>query len=306
MKIQKILLGVFMLSFLTGLFFVISTNNIFKFDNGDKLIKQSILVSNKSGKEIPKKVKPIENEFIIPYDEAKNYGGSELLDKGYFLDLDRKYKYKLLEIGEYHGDQINAKSGEKWLGIFAAHTGIFVKKTKIKVTRVHDVIVDDNPVQKTGKKVSVLGESLPFLLINGVKDFDEGEVKTYFKGLTGNETPGLEEYSTDIRKDFSQKYNVNGEIYTLHTAKVFDKQGAERFVLLFESSKKKQIIHISREEDYLGELFWVGDLDRDGKPDIFLSPWIQENTSLNILLLSSEAEGNKLIKVAAILATSGC
>jgi len=61
------------------------------------------------------------------------------------------------------------------------------------------------------------------------------------------------------------------------------------FALILESEQTKFFLHVSA-EDYLGDLFWVGDLDRDDKPDFFLSPWIKENITESSLFLPSEAE----------------
>lgn len=77
------------------------------------------------------------------------------------------------------------------------------------------------------------------------------------------------------------------------------------FVLILEFERAKQILHVSI-EDYLGTLFRVGDLDRDSKPDFYLSPWIKENISESSLFLSSEAENNNLVKKVALMVTVGC
>jgi hypothetical protein len=77
------------------------------------------------------------------------------------------------------------------------------------------------------------------------------------------------------------------------------------FALVLESEQTKQILHVSG-EDYLGILFWVGDLDRDNKPDFFLGAWIKENITESSLFLSSEAEKNNLVKKVALMTTVGC
>lgn len=310
MKMKKLLPFIIILTFLIGLFFVLSANKFVSLfaDNKSEQIEKAENSFVNETVEKESYTKPIlsESEPIISYDEAKTYGGSNMLDEKYFLDLGLKYKYLLLESGGYHGDEVTAKSNETWLGMYSVHTKTYLKKDNIKVERVHDEIVDDSPKQKTGKKVSTSGKVTPLFLINGVRDFREGEIKTYFKGLTFDESAETDEDITEFRKNFIKTFDIGDEKYVLRVVKVYDKQGEKRFILLFESSDKKQILHISRENDYLGTLFWVGDFDRDNKPDLYLSPWIQENTSVNILFLSSKAKGNNLVKIAAILATSGC
>ncbi len=56
----------------------------------------------------------------------------------------------------------------------------------------------------------------------------------------------------------------------------------------------------------LGNLYWVGDLDRDGKPDFFTNLYLNENGDYLNLYLSSRAKKGKLVKKVAVFATSGC
>lgn len=72
--------------------------------------------------------------------------------------FDEKYpfKMKLLETGEgFHGDEIDAKNGETWLGLFEERGQFYLRPTKLKIKRVYDPIVDEDVKKKTGKNVKV-------------------------------------------------------------------------------------------------------------------------------------------------------
>lgn len=80
----------------------------------------------------------------------------------WFENYDQKYKIKMLAAGEFHGDEVKARSGETWLGLFKLGNDFFLAQAKIKVKLVHDVIVDNKPAQKTGKGISVRENFSPF------------------------------------------------------------------------------------------------------------------------------------------------
>ena len=79
--------------------------------------------------------------------------------------------------------------------------------------------------------------------------------------------------------------------------------------LILENGTSKQVLHSNRSfsnDDYLGALEWVGDLNRDGKPDLYLDLYIHDNAIYKNLFLSSEAEKGKLVKKITTFTTTGC
>ena len=53
-------------------------------------------------------------------------------------------------------------------------------------------------------------------------------------------------------------------------------------------------------------LLWAGDLDRDGKLDLYVSVTQHYNVSERKLFLSSQADEGQLVKEVADFVTSGC
>ncbi|HEY0657951.1 MAG TPA: hypothetical protein VGD05_05735 [Pyrinomonadaceae bacterium] len=227
------------------------------------------------------------------------------------------FKIKLLETGEgFHGDEINAKSGETWLGLFEDKGEFYLRSTKLKVKRVHDPIVDEDIKIKTGKSVEASGKNEPLFLTKNAANLSEGKVSTIFKGVTWNEydkNPALKDLYSDevftyIKKDFNQTYEIAGKKLRLSVIEAKNKDNQKILALTLDSDRKRQVLHTIYADGYpeLGTLFWIGDLDRDGGADFYLELFEHENSSVKVLFLSSQADKDKLVKKVAYFWTSGC
>lgn len=313
MKITKTFISVFGLTFLIGL------TAIFLFKNSFVPTRSANQTAEKVSVEMPKAVIDNEEEAeklnkeeaeksdVIYYETAKNFGGAKILDSDYWGEEEEtKYKFEMLETREFHGDEVDAKSGEKWLGLFRENDKFVLRREKITVRRVRDGIVDGrNSKEKTGKSVSVRGKIEPLFLLKNADKFGEGQIETLFRGAVFEEADSVENPITELKNGFVQTYKIGGKNYVLRVERVFNKNLEILFALILESEQTRQILHVSS-DDYLGTLYWVGDFDRDKKPDFFLSPWIKENVSESSLFLSSEAEKNNLVKKVALMGTVGC
>jgi hypothetical protein len=302
MKIRKLFIGIFLLTFLIGL------ASIFLLKNKFIASRDASPAAEKVSAEIPKSVnngrREAEKSDVIFYEAAKSFGGAELLDDYDYWADDEKYKFEMLQTGEFHGNEVEAKSGEKWLGLFNINDEFVLRNEKITVRRVRDFTDDENSKAKRGKSVSVKSKTKPLFLLKNAGNFGEGRIKTLFKGMTFDESDESNSI-TEMKKGFVQTYQIGGANYTLRVERVFNKKMEILFALILESEQVKQILHVSS-EDYLGTLFWVGDLDHDNKPDFFLSPWIKENITDSSLFVSSEAEKNNLVEKVASMTTVGC
>lgn len=299
MKITKIFTGVFLLTFFIGIisFYLLILKT-------EKNVEQV---------EITQTVPP---DFSAPKIETKTE--PEILEENNDWDIeeDSKFKIKLLETGEFHGDDVKAKSGEIWLGLFKEQKGYSLRPTKIKIRRVHDEIVDEDETKKTGKSVGVGGKLKPIFLLKNANKLREANITTLFQGLTIDVISKAEESElvsnetlTTLDKDFVQKYKIGGKEYELKVIQAKNKDNEKILELVLEGDKKKQVLHTIKnfeESDYLGSLSWVGDLDRDGQPDFYFSLYIHDNVEYRNLFLSSEAEADKLVKKVAVFSTSGC
>jgi hypothetical protein len=295
MKIKKTFISVFLATFLIGYVSVLPT----------KKVSEPIKVVESQPKEVslpmPEKTPEIETiEEVNSWFNEKN-----------------PFKIKLLETGEgFHGDEIEAKNGEIWLGLFEEKGKFYLQSTKLKIKRVHDPIVDENIKIKTGKNVEVSNNKDPIFLVKNADKLREGEVLTTFKGITDNEyykNPELEmlnidEVLTYIKKDFNKTYDIAGKKIKLSVIEAKNKDDQKILALTLFSDGKHQILHTIYAEDNpeLGTLFWIGDLDRDGNADFYLGLFEHYNSNVKVLFLSSQAEKDKLVKKVAYFWTTGC
>src|SRR5262245_55043097 len=60
----------------------------------------------------------------------------------------------LLETGEFHGEEVTAQTGERWLGLHITNDHSTLIGYRLTVEKVHDPI-GDSEGEKTGKKVTV-------------------------------------------------------------------------------------------------------------------------------------------------------
>lgn len=283
MKITKTFAGVFLITFLIGCVLVFLTKKTPAPDKSEKAILQAqnhhdfakVISESKVKTEVEQKT----IEEIVDWKEED----------------DSKFKIKLLETGEgFHGDQINAKSGEIWLGLFKENGAYLLRSTKIKVRLVRDEMVDEIG-RKTGKNVSVNGKNQPIFLLKKADMLREGEVKMLFYNPEGEELASFE-------KPFVAEYEINNKKYTLRAERI---DNSAKFTL--ETENVKQILYsVDRMGDATWSLSWVGDLDGDGKLDVFADLNDFYNFSERRLFLSSQAEKGKLVKQVANFWTSGC
>ena len=88
---------------------------------------------------------------------------------------------RLLEVGQFHKEEVEAETGEQWLGLHISEDSSMLLNYELTVESVEDPVVDE-PGQKTGKKVAVDLPLQPIFLINSDWILNAGPVETVFEG----------------------------------------------------------------------------------------------------------------------------
>lgn len=239
----------------------------------------------------------------------------------------REFSMKLLNLGEgFHGDEVLAKTGDEWLGLFRSNDGYLVKSTTLQIKSVHDPIVDEGESIRTGKSISILGSNRPLFLIKGGKSVRPGKAATFFRGMTDDDYDELRSRDiiayngfTTLDKDYRDSFvTADKREYELKVIKAKNVDGQRILALSLESLGVRQILYTvcTWEEDptsrvpewsgQVGRLFWVGDIDRDAKPDFYMELTAHENVVWTGLFLSSEAEKGEHVKLSAEFVITGC
>jgi hypothetical protein len=222
-------------------------------------------------------------------------------------------KILLVETGEgFHGDEAPVKDGERWLGLYVTGGGSSLIRSKVKVERVVDPIVDVDENKMTGKSVSVDHPLKPVFLVKGAVMMKPGPATTVYRGERSEEHELINGYDLASRKTLrlrlgDREYqlkvlgrksqsaeNPNSELLNLKLALVFGSQ--------------TQILY---SPGVVGEatpwsLLWAGDVDGDDKLDLYVGVSWHYNVSETRLFLSSQAKPGQLVKEVAKFVTTGC
>jgi hypothetical protein len=210
----------------------------------------------------------------------------------------------VLEVGEYHGDEVTARSGELWLGLYITNKGASLSDSILTVETVKDDVVDDYKTQaKTGKRVSVNLRPAPVLLVSGARTLRPGPVSTVFAGrlALGNAT------GIDLTLE-GASYGLYVKTADTSYSSSINRNDAK--LVLSQDQKKEQVIYdlggTGGSAEAYWELLWAGDLDGDGQLDLYVQVGYHYNGSQRKLFLSSQAKKGKLVREVAELETWGC
>ena len=211
---------------------------------------------------------------------------------------------RLLEVGDYHGNEVNARTGEHWLGLYVTSKGSILKDYILKVTTVRDEIVDNSdPHAKTGKRVSVNRQPDPLLLVKGALPLRPGAVNSVFVGrLSLGSTTNIDltlggtSYGLFVKTtDTSSLSSINRD-----DAKLILSKGEESEQVIYDLGGN------GGETEAYWELLWAGDMDGDNKLDLYVQVGYHYNGTQRKLFLSSQAKKGKLVREVAELETWGC
>jgi hypothetical protein len=213
---------------------------------------------------------------------------------------------QLLETGEFHGDEVSAQTGERWLGLHVTDQHSTLLRYQLTVESVHDPITDHGTSEKTGKKVSVNLPLEPLFLVKSAKILSGGPVTTVFKQAADYEK-SLERVSPHNLKLAEATY-VLKVVGSEDGAKCSEHSFPKNARLMLVSGDVEQVLYSidgCGNEPYW-YLLWAGDLDRDGKLDLYLSVTQHYNVSERKLFLSSPAKRRQLVAEVAEFVTTGC
>ena len=215
-----------------------------------------------------------------------------------------KFKIKLLETGDgFHGDEIGSRSGETWLGLFKNADGYQLRNTKLKITRAHDPIVDDDETIKTGKSVFTEPGGTVVFLLRSAKTLRKGSVDTVFFADDFSE-------QTELKNNTQKEFQYNGHHYALKVENhlTSDEYLTKGSTLVLAKDGQEQVLNYLEDgcNDCSWNVFWVGDLDRDGELDFYFDLSSHYNVIDKRLFLSSHARKGQIVRNVASFRITGC
>lgn len=207
---------------------------------------------------------------------------------------------ELLEVGQYHQDEVKVKSRLTWLGLFPQANVYILKPVPVKINTVYDPVENEPGGRKTGQQVSVAGAIEPLFLVRGIAGLKPGHVETCD---ISNGKPLL--IGTTL------KLKIGRNNTTLSARGIQKDRMVNEYSVTIESNGIKQIILKEKQLDLISEdngpkLLWAGDLDRDGKLDFLIDTTYHYNMRRPTLFLSSKAKPGQLVQEVASITSVGC
>lgn len=216
-------------------------------------------------------------------------------------------RIQIVEVGEFHGSDIPlTKGGSTWLGLFPNGDGFAWRETVLHLRYDRDEVAEDPPNVLSGKLLFVSEPVAPVFLIRGLPGLSTATVKTIWQQSDVVLTDGR---SLVPRAD--TRFELNAVQYRLEVLNPHPGEGGElgkAASLVLHANDKSQTIYSlpNGGNDASWEMRWVGDLDGDGKLDLYLSLSDHYNVDQRILFLSSQARSGELVRAVASFHSTGC
>jgi hypothetical protein len=235
-----------------------------------------------------------------------------LLFAGLFMAMQQPVnEIQLGGIGCFHSAEAEMDLTKEWYGLFISeHSFSEVKKVQPVIKPCHDPIFDEDSSQRSGKEIFLKDASRPQLLIGGTK-LKEGKIETAHLVNSRCIFPGDR-----------ISFHFNGSEYSLmaigqvmfdttHNRMIPYVKGYRVYFVKnqYQNPEVQELFHL--EALYSGEeaqpsVFFAGDIDGDGKPDLLYNLSNHYNVGNVTLFLSSKAESGKMLKMVASRNTTGC
>lgn len=207
--------------------------------------------------------------------------------------------FDVLEVGSFHGEEVKAIDRSRWLALIERDGRFALEETQIRVNIVKDELLDAEQEKMTGKEVAVEGEGTVLFLISARQRLSTGPVVTVPLPQADELSPtryalrlASSDYVLEATKLDANKMLTKGSEIVLA-------RGEVRQVLYSLNGKEEP-------DEPHWRLVWAGDLDGDGKLDLYLHASYHYNLSQGRLFLSSGAENGKLVREVALFETTGC
>jgi len=225
----------------------------------------------------------------------------------------------LLASGEYHGDEVAVVSRPGWLALYTAGEdgGPRLAPVAVRIDVTFDAVLDQEG-EATGKRVSVAGGGPePVFLLAGPHGLEPGPV-----------TPASPSEGTFSGLD-PMTISLGGDIYELgfrlgrppspddaaedaaddswhDGALVLSHGGVEQTLADFQLWIDPDTGDVYFGSEASPQVLWAGDLDHDGRLDLYLDLTDHYNVSRPTLFLSSAAAPGELVAQVASHVSMGC
>ena len=252
--------------------------------------------------EIPK-INSVKVENVAPTMPLETMSKPKIFKVQHIEGAENQENNNFIEPGEVtNPEDFKFKRGETWMGLFGKNEDYTLRQTKVHLRKFREHDLD-------WTNISVKDKEKPLFLVKNLKRVKAGKIVTLFRGTLSDEADENNQ-STAIEKGFYKEFKLGERNYTLRVEQGLSENRETIAVLILETGTESQIIDVVYTEgDWvnMGSLYWVGDLDKDGKLDLYKDFWnYEKGYYLSGLFLSSEAKKGQLVRRFEFLAYGGC
>lgn len=214
---------------------------------------------------------------------------------------------RMVMVGSWHGDEVDAHDGETWLALtVAADGGSRLQDAVIRVEAVVDEILDAPPA-RSGKQVALVDGSEPLVLLRNLPQLKAGPVESAAlrRAEIGFDNPG-QVYFKGVLYEIG--YACPAEALGQESADcplLFSGGGRQQTLATYSVYRPGTTEAMAGSEAFL-QLLWAGDLDGDGRLDLLIDLTDHYNVSAPTLLLSGSAHEDQMVRPVAAFRTTGC
>lgn len=206
----------------------------------------------------------------------------------------------LSDNGIFRRSEAVAKNNETWLIMTESGGTYSLESAKASVKNLNSV---SWPGEEPDAKVAFNTSGKAQIAFRNLAGLKPGKITTLFRSNDG--------VSFEMADGFKADFKLGENLYTLRTSKGLTADGIKVAVLVLESEDGSQVIHqVYHSEmdryDIIGNLLWAGDMDGDGKLDLYFDEFNEKGVLYTELHLSSHARGTDLVKKVASFSVAGC
>lgn len=235
----------------------------------------------------------------------------EFFDLPNFEDADQDHQIAsselimMFEDGIYRTSEVVAKHGQTWLVLAKDSNQYSLQNSRASVKQLRSV---SWPGDENDTKLNFTVKGRPIFAVRNISGLKPGNVTTIFHANPDSES---DPQTGEISDGYHHAFELGDNRYVLRVSRGLTKGGEKAAVLVLESGGLKQVIKqvpaaVSPDRNIVGSLIWAGDIDHDGKIDLYVDEFNEIGATVVDLYLSTKASGGNLVGFAAGFVTAGC
>lgn len=211
--------------------------------------------------------------------------------------IDSHLSAQVLTVGKFHRDEVRRNADkQKWYGLFQNKSGFYLAQTSLRLTRVHDPVLDGNENEKTGWNVQTSINDSAIILIEQLDYLSTRKVEQAV--LSKNQLlPG-----DTLRIKYSGLdytiYATGDKKRIQNTTEEFEVTNYKLYLTASIKGQHRQSLLVAHPnfDDQMITLIFAGDIDGDGILDLIIDTSRHYNARKPTIYFSKPAKNGEIVK----------